>query len=80
MRMVLAAAYATSGSKWPASMLKMRVHGWMSAGVTFFHVAPPFSVTWMLPSSVPAHSTPPLRGEADSAVIVPRGVGVTFFA
>src|SRR6266576_1316131 len=57
-------------------MLKMRVHGLMSAGVTFFHVAPPFRVIWILPSSVPAHSTPPLRGEADRAVIVPRGVGV----
>ena len=77
MRSVFAAAYAVSVSKWPASMLKMRVHGWMAAGVTFFHVTPPFIVTWMLPSSVPAQSTPPLRDDADSAVIAPRGVGVT---
>src|SRR5256885_15112900 len=58
-------------------MWKMRVHGWIAAGVTFFHVAPPFIVPWMLPSSVPAHRTAPLRGEGDSAVIAPRGVGVT---
>src|SRR6266852_9903379 len=77
MRSVFAAAYAVSVSKWPASMLKIRVQGWIAAGVTFFHVAPPFIVTWMLPSSVPAQRTAPLRGEGDSAVIAPRGVGVT---
>src|SRR5205809_27602 len=74
IRSVFAAAYAVSVSKWPASILKMRVHGLMSAGVAFFHVVPPFSVTWMLPSSVPAHRTALLRGDGDSAVIVPRGV------
>src|SRR2546422_3666009 len=61
-------------------MLKMRVPGWIAAGVTFLHVAPPFSVTWMLPSSVPAQRTAPVRGEGDSAVIAPRGVGVTLRA
>src|SRR5438093_782166 len=77
IRSVFAAAYAVRVSKWPASMLKMRVHGLMAAGVTFLHVVPPFVVTWMLPSSVPAQSTAPLLGEGDSAVIAPRGVGVT---
>ena len=39
-------------------MLKMRVHGLIAGGVTLVHVAPPFVVIWMLPSSVPAQSTP----------------------
>ena len=54
MRIVFAAAYAVRLSKWPASMLKMRVHGLIAGGVTFVHFAPPSIVTWMLPSSVPA--------------------------
>ena len=61
-------------------MLKIRVQGLIAAGVTFRHVAPPFVVTWMLPSSVPAQSTAALLGEGDSAVIAPRGVGVTVLA
>ena len=56
MRIVFAAAYAVSVSKWPASMLKMRVHGLICGGVTFVHFAPPSVVTWMSPSSVPAQS------------------------
>ena len=61
-------------------MLKMRVQGWISGGVTLRHVVPPSVVTWMLPSSVPAQSTRLLLGEGDSAVIAPRGAGVTPFA
>src|SRR5438046_7670574 len=61
-------------------MLKIRVQGLIPAGVTFRHVAPPFVVTWMLPSFVPAQSTAALLGEGDSAVIAPRGVGVTVLA
>jgi hypothetical protein len=55
----------------------MRVHGAIPGGVTSRHVAPPSAVVWMLPSSVPAHSTPASRGEGASAVIAPRGEGVT---
>src|SRR5581483_5205600 len=80
MRIVFAATYAVCVSKWPASMLKMRVHGLMAGGVTFFQVRPPSIVTCTLPSSVPAHSTFTLFGEGDSAVMVPRGPGVTLLA
>ena len=44
-RSVFAAAYAVCASKWPASMLKMRVHGLICGGVTFVHFAPPSIVT-----------------------------------
>ena len=79
-RIVLAAAYAVSVSKWPASMLKMRVHGLICGGVTLVHFAPPSIVTWMLPSSVPAQRTLTSFGEGESAVIVPSGAGVTVLA
>ena len=75
MRIVFAAAYAVSVSKCPASMLKMRVHGLICGGVTFVHFAPPSVVTWMLPSSVPAHRTLTSLGDGDSAVIDPAGGG-----
>ena len=55
----------------------MRVHGLMAGGVTLAHVAPPSVVTWMFPSSVPAHSTVARSGEGDSAVIAPCGPAVT---
>src|SRR5690349_15138369 len=58
-------------------MLKMRVHALISGGVTLVHFSPPFSVTWILPSSVPAHSTPTSFGDGESAVIDPAGLGVT---
>src|SRR5262245_16113306 len=58
-------------------MLKMRVHGLMSGGVTFVHFAPPSIVTWMLPSSVPAQRTFASFGDGESAVIAPDGPGVT---
>ena len=77
IRMVFAAAYAVSVSKWPASMLKMRVHGLISGGVTFVHFAPPSIVTWMWPSSVPAHNTLTSRDEGERAVMLPAGLGVT---
>src|SRR6185437_7136682 len=77
IRIVLAAAYAVRSSKWPASMLKMRVHGLMAGGVTLVQVTPPFMVTWMLPSSVPAQSTRADRGDGARAVIVPNGDAVT---
>src|SRR6476659_7919305 len=70
-RNVFAAAYAVRLSKCPASMLKMRVHGLICGGVTFVHFAPPSVVTWILPSSVPAHSTFTSFADGDSAVIVP---------
>src|SRR5690348_15512616 len=73
MRIEFAAAYAVRVSKWPASMLKMRVHGLIACGVTFVHVVPPFVVIWMLPSSVPAQMTFTLRGDGDSAVMLPSG-------
>src|SRR5262249_34283448 len=76
-RIVFAAAYAVRSSKWPASMLKMRVHGLIAAGVTFVHFAPPSTVTWMLPSSVPAQSTFAFLGDGENAVMVPSGAAVT---
>src|SRR5512144_2268659 len=80
MRSVLAAAYAVRLSKCPASTLKMRVHGLISPGVTFLHVAPPSTVTWMLPSSVPAQRIFTSRGEGESAVMLLIGEGVTVLA
>jgi hypothetical protein len=44
MRSVFAATYAVNVSKWPASILKMRVQGLISAGVTSFQAVPPFVV------------------------------------
>src|ERR1035437_9277436 len=76
-RRVLAAAYAVLVSKWPASMLKMRVQALISGGVTLFHLAPPSVVTWMTPSPVPAQSTLTSRGDGAIAVTVPAGAGVT---
>ena len=80
MRSVFAAAYAVSLSKWPASMLKMRVHGLIAAGVTFDHAPPPFVVTWIAPSSLPAQTTLMSSGDSASAVIEPSGAGVTVLA
>src|SRR6476646_2874103 len=77
IRMVLAAAYAVSVSKCPASILKIRVQGLICGGVTFVHLAPPSVVTWMLPSSVPAQSRFTSFEDGESAVIVPAGLGVT---
>ncbi len=71
IRMVFAAAYAVPSSKWPASMLKMRVHGFIAGGVTFVQCAPPSMVTEIAPSSVPAQRIESFRGDADSAVIAP---------
>src|SRR5215469_3566021 len=75
--MVFAATYAVRVSKWPASRLKILVHGLIDGGVTFFQVAPPSVVTCTLPSSVPAQMTFRLFGEGESAVIAPRGAAVT---
>src|SRR3954452_15786672 len=75
--MVFAAAYAVAVSKCPASMLKMRVHGLTARGVTFDHSSPPFVVTWICPSSVPAQRTFTSRDEGESAVMVPAGAGFT---
>src|SRR5215831_15013907 len=58
-------------------MLKMRVHAVICGGVTLVHFRPPFTVSWMLPSSVPAHRTLTSFGEGASAVIDPAGPGVT---
>src|SRR3954464_14616084 len=80
IRSVFAAAYAVRSSKWPASMLKMRVHGLICGGVTLVHVAPPLAVFWMVPSSVPTHSTPMLRVDGESAVIEPCGCTFTVLA
>src|SRR5689334_7341735 len=76
-RIVFAAAYAVRSSKWPASMLKMRVHGLIAAGVTFDQLRPPSNVAWMAPSSVPAQITPRFLGDGDNAVMLPNGAGVT---
>src|SRR5271169_5679108 len=76
-RSVLAAAYAVLMSKWPASMLKMRVHGLICGGVTLLHFNPPLVVTWIKPSPVPAHSTFTSRADGASAVTEPCAAGVT---
>src|SRR5258708_18214971 len=77
MRSVFAAMYAVFASKCPASMLKMRVHGWMADGVTFDQLFPPSTVTCTAPSSVPAPMTRMSRGDGATAVIEPSGVAVT---
>src|SRR5512132_4021278 len=61
-------------------MLKIRVHGLICGGVTLVHVAPPFVVTWMLPSSVPAQRMFTSRGDADRAAMLPTAAGVTVLA
>src|SRR5262245_39961865 len=61
-------------------MLKMRVHGLIDGGVTLLHVVPPSRVTWMLPSSVPAHTIPIESGLGLSAVMLPIGPGFTVLA
>src|SRR5580704_13739169 len=76
-RRVLAAAYAVLVSKWPASMLKMRVQGLIWDGVTSVHFAPPSVVSWRTPSPVPAQSTFTSSDEGASAVIEPNGEAVT---
>src|SRR5689334_13463141 len=77
MRRVFAAAYATSGSKCPASILKMRVHGLIDGGVTLVQFAPPSRVTWMLPSSEPAQIVSAFIGLGLIAVRLPIGAGFT---
>src|ERR1700733_4105995 len=79
-RRVLAAAYAVAASKWPASMLKMRLHGLICGGVTLVHFAPPSVVSWMRPSPAPAQSTLTSSGEGARAVMEPCGAGVTVAA
>src|SRR5215813_6098536 len=79
-RSVFAAAYATSGSKCPASMLKIRVHGLIDGGVAFVHVTPASCVTWMVPSSVPAQRTAIDFELGPSAVMLPIGPGFTVLA
>src|SRR5271169_4689875 len=74
-RNVLAAAYAVLVSKWPASILKMRVHGLICGGVTLVHFAPPSIVTCSRPSPVPAQRTFTSSGDGASAVIDPRAAG-----
>src|ERR1700693_6427841 len=76
-RRVFAAAYAVLVSKCPASMLKMRVQGLISGGVTLVHFAPPSNVTCSRPSPAPAQSTLTSSGEGASAVIEAIGDGVT---
>src|SRR4051794_36936642 len=61
-------------------MLKIRVHGLICGGVTSVHFNPPFVVTWMSPSPVPAHSTLTSSGEGANAVTVPRAVRFTSVA
>ena len=61
-------------------MLKIRVHGLIDGGVTLFHVVPPLVVTWMCPSSVPAHRIDSERGDGESAVMLPIGAGFTVAA
>src|ERR1017187_6941974 len=55
----------------------MRVHAFISDGVTLVHFAPPSVVSCSKPSPVPAHSTLTSSGEGASAVIDPCGAGVT---
>ena len=39
-------------------MSETLLHGVRAAGVTSVHLRPPSCVTWISPSSVPAHSSP----------------------
>src|SRR5947208_2572394 len=76
-RSVFAAAYAVFMSKWPASILKMRIHGLICGGVTSVHLTPPLVVTWINPSPVPAHSTLTSSDEGASAVTEPNADFIT---
>ena len=58
-------------------MLKIRVHGLIDGGVTLVHASPPSRVTWIWPSSVPAHRMASERGLGLSAVMLPIGPGLT---
>ena len=58
----------------------MRVHGLIDGGVTLVHETPPSRVTWMLPSSVPAHTIAIDFGLGLSAVMLPIGPGFTVLA
>src|SRR5580704_11262814 len=58
-------------------MLKMRVQALIWEGVVSVQLAPPSVVSCSRPSPVPAHSTLASSGEGASAVIEPRGEGVS---
>src|SRR5512145_1222936 len=63
------ARYATPGSKRDASirLTQVRAGTPRRLGATLVQVRPPLRVTWMLPSSVPAHTRPGTSG--DSAIV-----------
>src|SRR5689334_6876562 len=51
-------------------MIEMRVNLAIAGGVTFVHVFPRSWVTWIKPSSEPAHITSPFSGDSASAKTV----------
>src|ERR1041384_5188343 len=53
----LTAAYAVPASSADASMMLTRPNSGMSFGVTSLQLLPQFLVTWIIPSSDPAHVT-----------------------
>src|ERR1700681_2351043 len=57
------AANALPASCGEGSMMLTMLHAGMSLGVTFRHVCPSSWVTWISPSSVPAHSSPCCHGD-----------------
>src|SRR5579862_2936786 len=82
------ATYAVAASKCEASMRDIQYAvaalrddagspGRFAA--TFVNVAPSSRLTSRLPSSVPAHTTPGITGDSESAVIVPYAVTPSFF-
>ena len=65
-RNVLTAAYAVFALKCEASIIDTFAHGPNEGGVTLVHAAPPFDVTWINPSSVPAQMREPSIGDGAS--------------
>src|SRR5689334_2835340 len=65
-------AYAVFTSKLDTWMPVTRLHAVTAGGVTLLHVLPSSVVTWMSPSSVPAHTRPACFGDGASAYTTPR--------
>ena len=52
------------------SMLFIIIHSGIPAGVTSVQFSPPSRLTWINPSSEPAHSSPSSYGDSHAAKIV----------
>src|SRR5689334_5673162 len=66
------AAYAVPASCGDASIRLTWLHSGNPFGVTLLQVLPPSFVTWISPSSVPAHNTPFCAGDSASVNTVSK--------